>query len=183
MDRYVGESEQAVRALFERARQTAPSIVFLDEIDAIAGERGQFNEATERVVSQLLAELDGITENPNLIVLAATNRRGTIDEALLRPGRLEQHVEVPNPDTDAREAILRVHTRGKPIADEVSLSALAAETDGMSGAQLESIVREASMRAIREATDEYGPEEATEHADKIRITPDHFNAARESLSE
>jgi transitional endoplasmic reticulum ATPase len=183
MDRYVGESEQAVRELFERARQTAPSIVFLDEIDAIAGARGRSSEATERVVSQLLAELDGITENPNLIVLAATNRREMIDDALLRPGRLEQHIEVPNPDTDAREAILRVHTRGKPLAEEVSLPDLASETDGMSGAQLESIVREASMRAIRETTDEYGPEEATEHAGEILITPDHFNAARESLSE
>ncbi len=137
MDRYVGESEEAVRELFERARQTAPSIIFLDEIDAIASHRGQGNEVTERVVSQLLAELDGITENPNLVVLAATNRRDMIDDALLRPGRLEQHVEVPNPDREAREEILAVHTDGKPLADDTDMRDLAEETDGFSGAELE----------------------------------------------
>ncbi|MBX0323382.1 CDC48 family AAA ATPase [Halomicroarcula sp. F13] len=177
MDRYVGESEEAVRELFERARQTAPSIIFLDEIDAIASHRGQGNEVTERVVSQLLAELDGITENPNLVVLAATNRRDMIDDALLRPGRLEQHVEVPNPDHDAREAILYVHTEGKPLADDVSLSPLAADTEGFSGAELEAVVREASMLAIREAADEMGPAEASERADEVTITTDHFERA------
>ncbi|QIO23026.1 CDC48 family AAA ATPase [Haloarcula sp. JP-L23] len=177
MDRYVGESEEAVRELFERARQTAPSIIFLDEIDAIASHRGQGNEVTERVVSQLLAELDGITENPNLVVLAATNRRDMIDDALLRPGRLEQHVEVPNPDHDAREAILAVHTDGKPLADGISLSALAAETEGFSGAELEAVVREASMLAIREAAEEMGPAEASERADDVTITAEHFQRA------
>ena len=174
MDRYVGESEEAVRELFERARQTAPSIVFLDEIDAIASHRGQGNDVTERVVSQLLAELDGITENPNVIVLAATNRRDMIDDALLRPGRLEQHVEVPNPDTEAREEILRVQTRGKPLAEDVSLSQLAERTDGFSGAELEAMVREASMLAIREMAEEIGPEEANNRADEVRITSSHF---------
>ena len=179
MDRYVGESEEAVRELFERARQTAPSIIFLDEIDAIASHRGQGNEVTERVVSQLLAELDGITENPNLVVLAATNRRDMIDDALLRPGRLEQHVEVPNPDRAAREEILAVHTAGKPLAEDVSLTDLAAETDGFSGAQLEAVVREASMLAIREVASAYGPEEATENADEVEITAEHFGEALE----
>ncbi|WP_135302950.1 AAA family ATPase [Haloarcula amylovorans] len=183
MDRYVGESEEAVRELFERARQTAPSIIFLDEIDAIASHRGQGNEVTERVVSQLLAELDGITENPNLVVLAATNRRDMIDDALLRPGRLEQHVEVPNPDHDAREAILAVHTEGKPIAEDVSLSDLAAETEGFSGAELEAVVREASMLAIREAADEMGPAEASERADEVTIGTEHFERALERERE
>jgi len=178
MDRYVGESEEAVRELFERARQTAPSIIFLDEIDAIASHRGQGNEVTERVVSQLLAELDGITENPNVVVLAATNRRDMIDDALLRPGRLEQHVEVPNPDEAAREAILRVHTRGKPLAEDVDIATLAAETDGRSGAELEAIVREASMLSIREMADELGPAAASERADEVRITTDHLERAR-----
>jgi len=183
MDRYVGESEEAVRELFERARQTAPSIIFLDEIDAIASHRGGGNEVTERVVSQLLAELDGITENPNLIVLAATNRRDMIDDALLRPGRLEQHVEVPNPDRTAREEILSVHSRGKPLTDDVSLEELAVELEGYSGAELEAVVREASMLAIREMADEYGPEEATDRADEVRITAAHFRRAHESASE
>ncbi|MFC7077990.1 CDC48 family AAA ATPase [Haloarcula halophila] len=177
MDRYVGESEEAVRELFERARQTAPSIIFLDEIDAIASHRGDGNEVTERVVSQLLAELDGITENPNVVVLAATNRRDMIDDALLRPGRLEQHVEVPNPDRTAREEILAVHAAGKPIADDVSLSEIAEETGDLSGAELEAVVREASMLAIRETAAELGPEEATERADEVEITPDHFRRA------
>ncbi|PSP60964.1 AAA family ATPase [Halobacteriales archaeon QH_8_67_36] len=183
MDRYVGESEEAVRELFERARQTAPSIIFLDEIDAIASHRGQGNEVTERVVSQLLAELDGITENPNLVVLAATNRRDMIDDALLRPGRLEQHVEVPNPDTAAREEILAVHTRGKPLADDVAVPELAAELSGYSGAELEAVVREASMLAIREMADELGPAEATERADEVRITGDHFRRAMERAAD
>jgi len=179
MDRYVGESEEAVRELFERARQTAPSIIFLDEIDAIASHRGQGNEVTERVVSQLLAELDGITENPNLVVLAATNRRDMIDDALLRPGRLEQHVEVPDPDAEAREEILSVHTRGKPLADDVSVAELAGELAGFSGAELEAVVREASMLAIREMADEMGPAEASERADEVRITGAHFQRALE----
>ena len=177
MDRYVGESEEAVRELFERARQTAPSIIFLDEIDAIASHRGQGNEVTERVVSQLLAELDGITENPNLVVLAATNRRDMIDDALLRPGRLEQHVEVPEPDAAAREEILSVHTRGKPLAEDISVPDLAAELDGYSGAELEAVVREASMLAIREMADALGPAEASERASEVRITGDHFRRA------
>ncbi|MDS0258996.1 AAA family ATPase [Haloarcula sp. S1CR25-12] len=179
MDRYVGESEEAVRELFERARQTAPSIIFLDEIDAIASHRGQGNEVTERVVSQLLAELDGITENPNLVVLAATNRRDMIDDALLRPGRLEQHVEVPDPDAEAREEILSVHTRGKPLADDVSVAELAADLEGVSGAELEAVVREASMLAIREMAEEMGPAEASERADEVRITGAHFRRALE----
>ncbi|WP_254278683.1 AAA family ATPase [Haloarcula marina] len=183
MDRYVGESEEAVRELFERARQTAPSIIFLDEIDAIASHRGQGNEVTERVVSQLLAELDGITENPNLVVLAATNRRDMIDDALLRPGRLEQHVEVPNPDLEARAEILRVHTEGKPLADDVSIPDLAAETDGFSGAELEAVVREASMLAIREAADEMGPETANDRADEVTITAAHFQRALDREAE
>jgi transitional endoplasmic reticulum ATPase len=183
MDRYVGESEEAVRELFERGRQTAPSIIFLDEIDAIASHRGQGNEVTERVVSQLLAELDGITENPNLVVLAATNRRDMIDDALLRPGRLEQHVEVPNPDAAAREEILSVHTRGKPLADDVSVADLAADLDGYSGAELEAVVREASMLAIREMADDLGPAEATERADEVRITGDHFRRAVERAAD
>jgi transitional endoplasmic reticulum ATPase len=177
MDRYVGESEEAVREVFDRARQTAPSIIFLDEIDAIAGHRGGGNEVTERVVSQLLAELDGITENPNVVVLAATNRRDMIDDALLRPGRLEQHVEVPNPDAAAREEILAVHTRGKPLAEDVSLAELAEGTEGFSGAELEAVVREASMLAIRQVAEGIDPEAAGEHADEVQLTRAHFERA------
>ena len=177
IDKYVGESEKAVRQVFDRARQAAPAIVFFDEIDAIVGTRGETSEATERVVSQLLAELDGLSKNPNLIVLAATNRREAIDPALLRPGRLEAHVEVPYPDIDARREILSIHADGKPISETVDLDSLADDTDSLSGAQLKAIVRDASMRAIRELADGIGPEEATERADEVRIDETHFEAA------
>ncbi|WP_226013125.1 CDC48 family AAA ATPase [Halomicrobium salinisoli] len=182
LDRYVGESEKAVREVFERARQTAPTIIFLDEIDAIAGARGGSHEVTERVVSQLLTELDGVTENPNLVVVAATNRREAIDDALLRPGRLEKHVEVPDPDEEARREILRVHTDGKPVGDDVDLDDLAAVTAGYSGADLEALVRAASMRAIREVAAEATPEEADERTDEVLIEDRHFRSALESVA-
>jgi transitional endoplasmic reticulum ATPase len=178
LDRYVGESEKTVRKIFDRARQAAPSIVFLDEIDAIAGRRGEGHEVTERVVSQLLTEMDGLEDNPNVVVLAATNRREVLDPALLRPGRLESHVEVPLPDEAARRAILEVHGAGKPFDDDVSIDAIAAETTGYSGAELEALVREASMRAIREFAREVVPAEANERAEEVGIGAAHFEAAR-----
>ena len=177
LDKYVGESEKAVREVFDRARQAAPAIVFFDEIDALAGIRGDASESTERVVSQLLAELDGLAANPNVVVVAATNRREALDPALLRPGRFESHVEVPTPDRAARREILAVHTAGKPIGDDVDLDSIAARTEGSSGAELEALVRDASMRAIRELTAELGAEAATERADEIVIGRSHFEAA------
>ncbi|MDJ1434656.1 CDC48 family AAA ATPase [Halostagnicola sp. A-GB9-2] len=181
IDRYVGESEKAIRKVFERARQAAPSIVFFDEIDAIAGTRGESHEVTERVVSQLLTELDGMSENPNLVVLAATNRRDFIDPALLRPGRLDTHVLVPEPDTEARRKILEVHTRGKPFADDVDIDAFADGLEGYTGADLEALVRDASMKAIREIAMEYGPEEANERAGDVVIEQSHLEAARTAV--
>ena len=181
LDKYVGESEKAVREVFDRARRAAPAIVFFDEIDAVAGTRGEASEATERVVSQILTELDGLTENRNLVVLAATNRRESLDPALLRPGRLETHVEVPEPDRAARREILAVHARGKPLADDVTVEDLAAETEGLSGAQLEALLRTASLRAIRELAGDVGPAAATERADEIEIRREHLEAALEQV--
>jgi transitional endoplasmic reticulum ATPase len=182
LDRYVGESERAVREVFDRARQAAPAILFFDEIDAVAGARGAGQqEVTERVVSQLLTELDGLEDNPNVVVLAATNRRDALDPALLRPGRLEAHVEVPAPDAAGRRAVLRVHGRGKPFADDVDLDEFVPVTEGFSGADLEALVREASMRAIREFAAEMGPAAATERADEVTITRAHFEAALEAV--
>jgi transitional endoplasmic reticulum ATPase len=181
LDRYVGESEQAIRDLFERARQTAPAIVFLDEVDAIASERGEGHEVTERVVSQLLTELDRAADHPTLVVLAATNRKEDIDPALLRPGRFEQHIEVPNPDESARREVLEVHTEGTPLGEAVDLGELAAETANYSGAELEALVREASMRAIREIAAKVDPEEARERADEVTVDSQHFGAARDAL--
>jgi len=180
VDRYVGESEKAIREVFERARQSAPSIVFFDEIDAITAARGEGgHEVTERVVSQLLTELDGMRENPNLVVLAATNRKDHIDPALLRPGRLDTHVLVPEPDHDAREQILEVHTRGKPLDDDIDISSAAAELEGYTGADLEALVRTASMKAIREVADAYDPEEANTRAAEVVIERRHLEAARQ----
>jgi transitional endoplasmic reticulum ATPase len=182
IDKYVGESEKAVREVFERARQASPSIVFFDEVDAIAGRRGEGgHEVTERVVSQLLTELDGLADNPNLVVLAATNRRHTLDDALLRPGRLDTHIEVPEPDADARRAILEVHSRGKPLADDVDLGDIATDLEGYTGADIEAIVRGASMRAIRETAEQYGPEEANERANEVVVSRRHFEAAIEEV--
>ena len=181
LDRYVGESEQAIRDLFERARQTAPAIVFLDEVDAIASERGEGHEVTERVVSQLLTEMDRAADHPNLVVLAATNRKEDIDPALLRPGRFEQHVEVPNPDEPARREILDVHTEETPLGEAVDLDELAARTAGYSGAELEALVREASMRAIRGVAAEIDPEEAQARADEVTVEREHVDDAREAV--
>ncbi len=183
LDRYVGETEKAIRELFERARQTAPAIIFLDEIDATTGVRGDGNEVTERVVSQLLTEMDRAAGHPSVVVIAATNRRDTIDPALLRPGRLERHIEVPNPDQAARREILAVHTRATPLAGDVDLDAVAAELDGYSGAQIQSIVREASMRAVREVASAIEPAAAVDHTDEVVVEQAHFEAARETLDD
>ena len=185
LDRYVGESEKAVRDLFDRARQAAPVIVFFDEIDAVAADRdaagGGDSGVGERVVSQLLTELDRASDNPNLVVLAATNRREALDRALLRPGRLETHVEVPEPDRDARRKVFEVHTRGKPVADGVDLDRLADETEGYSGAEIAAVCREAAMTAIERVADEHG-EAANDHADDVGITADDFDRAVDTVA-
>jgi len=183
MDRYVGESEKAVREVFDRARQTAPAVVFFDEIDGIASQRVDSNEVTERVVSQLLTELDSAAENPDLIVLAATNRKEVIDPALLRPGRLERHVEVPDPDEAARREIFAVHTDGKPLGEDVDLDGLAADTENFSGAQVEALVREASMRAISDVATDATPEEASDRADEVTIRREDFEAAMDVVAD
>ncbi|KAB1188611.1 MULTISPECIES: CDC48 family AAA ATPase [Haloferax] len=185
LDRYVGESEKSVREVFDRARQAAPSILFFDEIDALATNRdsmGSDSGVTERVVSQLLTEMDNAADNPNLVVLAATNRRDALDPALLRPGRLETHVEVPAPDIEARRAILDVHVRDKPLSSDVDLNDVAAHMDGYTGADVAAVCREAALRAIQDVADAYEGTTANEHADEIRITRDHFNAALGSVS-
>ena len=183
LDRYVGESEKAVREVFDRARQTAPAIVFFDEIDAVATDRDRAsNEVTERVVSQLLTEFDAVADNPNLVVLAATNRKDALDPALLRAGRLESHVEVPAPDEPARRAILRVHTREKPLAADVDLDGVAARTAGYSGADLAAVCREAAMQAVRAVADAYPGAEANDHADEVSLTAAQFESALDAVS-
>ncbi|MFC3476961.1 CDC48 family AAA ATPase [Halobacterium litoreum] len=185
LNKYVGESEKGVREVFEKARANAPTVVFFDEIDSIAGERGRGMSDSgvgERVVSQLLTELDGIEELEDVVVVATTNRPDLIDNALLRPGRLDRHVHVPVPDEAARRAILDVHTRSKPLADDVDLDDIAARTDGFVGADVEALVREATMNATREFINSVDPEEATESVGNVRVTMAHFEDALDEVT-
>ncbi|MEM3857246.1 MAG: CDC48 family AAA ATPase [Thermoprotei archaeon] len=158
LSKWVGESEQAVREVFRKARQAAPSIVFFDEIDALAPSRGSGSDSnvTERVVSQLLTEMDGIVPLNNVTVVAATNRLDLVDNALLRPGRFDKVVEIPLPDEAARRQILEIHLRNKPLSKGVNIDKLARETSGMSGADIAGMVQAASMLAIRNFIDKHG---------------------------
>jgi transitional endoplasmic reticulum ATPase len=152
LSKWVGESEKAIREIFRKARQAAPTVIFFDEIDAIAPMRGLSVDSgvTERIVNQLLAEMDGIEKLENVVVIAATNRPDILDPALLRPGRFDRLIYVPPPDKGARVEILKVHTRSVPLAEDVSLEEIAEKTEGYTGADLAALVREATLRAIRE---------------------------------
>ncbi|MCY0860229.1 MAG: CDC48 family AAA ATPase [Sulfolobaceae archaeon] len=152
LSKWVGESEKAIREIFRRARQTAPCVIFFDEIDSIAPMRGFAHDSgvTERIVNQLLAEMDGIVPLNKVVVIAATNRPDILDPALLRPGRFDRLIYVPPPDEKAREEIFKVHTRGVPLAPDVNISELAKKTEGYTGADIEAVVREATMLVLRE---------------------------------
>ncbi len=148
---WVGESERHVREVFRRAKQVAPSIIFFDEIDALVPRRGYGTDShvTERVVSQLLAELSGLEELNGVVVIAATNRPDIVDQALLRPGRFDRQILVPTPDEKARLEIFRVHTKGMPLSGDVDIERLAVATEGHSGADIEALCREAALNAMR----------------------------------
>jgi transitional endoplasmic reticulum ATPase len=178
LSKYVGESERAVRELFKKARQAAPCILFLDELDAMAPTRsglGGDAHVTERVISQLLTELDGIEELRGVMVLGATNRIDMIDPALLRPGRFDLLLEVPVPDRQARRQIFEVHTAGKPLGPDVDVERLAEQTEGAVGADLEGICQEASLHAIREVVEHSANDEAADMP--LTITMGHFEKA------
>jgi len=152
LSKWVGESERAIREIFRRARIVAPAIIFLDEIDSIAPARGSRVDSgvTDRIVNQLLTEMDGIKPLRGVVVIAATNRPDLLDPALLRPGRFDRIIKVPPPDRKARLEILKIHTRRVPLAPDVDLEKLADMTNGFTGADLEALVREAVMLALRE---------------------------------
>ena len=190
LTKWVGESERGVREVFKKAKQASPCIVFFDELDALAPRRGAGSDShvTERVVSQLLAEMDGIEELKGVVVLGATNRLDIVDPALLRPGRFEVLMELPAPDRESRLAIFQVHTRGKPLAPDVDLEELAEHTEGLVGADIEGLCRQAAMLAIREFLEEQGSkgaegqgsrgaEEQGRSLDKLRIGRRHFKIA------
>jgi transitional endoplasmic reticulum ATPase len=187
ISKWVGESERGIREIFRRARQASPCIIFFDEIDSIAGTRGGMggveggsggNGGTDRMLSQLLTEMDGVREMTGVVVIAATNRGDMIDSALLRPGRFDKIVYVPNPDTVTRVKILEIHTKGKPISRDIDLNRIAKATEGFSGADVASVTNTAISLVLHEFLQKYpSPEEATKHSSEALVSQRHFDDA------
>jgi transitional endoplasmic reticulum ATPase len=185
LSKWVGESERGVRETFQRARQVAPCVLFLDELDALAPERGvAFDTVSDRVIGQLLTELDGIEGRRGVIVVGATNRPELIDPAVLRSGRFDLVLELPMPDRAARRLIFEIHTRGRPLAPNLSLDWLARRTDGLSGADIEATSRRAANLALAEwmrARGAGGAALPTTIPKGPQIEPRHFEAAIAAL--
>ena len=184
ISKWIGESERGIREIFRRARQASPCVIFFDEIDSIAPVRGGGMEgggghsSTERVVSQLLTEMDGIQEMHGVVVIAATNRVDIIDMALLRPGRFDKVIYVPNPDSKTRQKILEINTKDKPISHDVDLKRLADLTDGFSGADVSAVANTAISLVLHEYLERFPtPEEATKHASEALVSMNHFEEA------
>jgi transitional endoplasmic reticulum ATPase len=171
LSKWVGESEKAIRQTFRKARQVAPTVIFFDELDSLAPSRGNEvgNNVSERVVNQLLTELDGLEEMEDVMVIGATNRPDMIDPALIRSGRFDRLVMIGEPSEEGREQILKIHTEDSPLAPDVSLREVAEITGGFVGSDLESIAREAAMEALREDDD----------AEEIEMR--HFREAMEAV--
>ncbi|MFX0162102.1 MAG: CDC48 family AAA ATPase, partial [Candidatus Hodarchaeota archaeon] len=183
LSKWVGESEKAVREIFRKAKSASPSVIFMDELDAITPHRGSGigdSRVTERVISQILTELDGIIELNNVIVIGASNRPDIIDRALLRPGRFDKLIYVPLPDRAARIAIFKIHTRNYPLADDVDLEFFTDQTEEYSGAEIEAICNEASMTAIREFIYRHG-DEGKEHLKALKVRREHFEKAMKKV--
>jgi transitional endoplasmic reticulum ATPase len=150
--KWVGESEKAIREVFRKARMAAPAVIFLDEIDSLTPKRGMGmsdSGVSERVISQLLTEMDGITTLQDIVVVAATNRPDMVDSAVMRPGRFDRLIYVPEPDEKSRLQILKIYTKGMPICKDVDLNQLTIATKYYSGADIEALCREAAMHALR----------------------------------
>ena len=180
LSKWVGESERGIREIFRRARQAAPCVVFFDEIDSIAPTRGMGGDSmvTERVVSQLLTELDGIQALSGVVVIAATNRADMIDPALLRPGRFDKIVFVPMPDKSARQRILEIHAKGKPMGPDVDFAKISEMTEGFSGADTSAVANTAVSLVLHEYLAKYPtPEEAAKHASEAHVLLRHFEEA------
>jgi len=159
LSKYVGESERGIREIFKKARQAAPCILFFDEIDALAPTRGDGasdSHVAQRVISQLLTEMDGVEELKGVLVLAATNRKDMLDPALLRPGRFDLLLEVPPPDADGRAKIFEVHLKGKPLSADTEIRDLASRADGLTGAEIEMVCHRAALLAVRELIEAHG---------------------------
>jgi transitional endoplasmic reticulum ATPase len=182
ISKWIGESERGIREIFRRARQAAPCVIFLDEMDSIAPTRSGMEGGgggTERIVSQILTEIDGINELHGVVVLGATNRPDMIDPALLRPGRFDRIILVPNPDSQTRAKILQIHAHGKPIGQDVNIQRIAETmTEGFSGADTAAIVNIAISLVLHEYLAKYPtPEEAAKHASEAHVVMRHFEEA------
>ncbi len=152
LSKWVGESEKGVREIFRKARQAAPCIIFLDEVDALVPRRGtgsSDSHVTESVVSQILTEIDGLEELHNVLIIGATNRLDIVDEALLRPGRFDRVIEVPNPDQKGRRHILEIHTKKKPLSSDVRIDRIADLTSGFNGAEIGAVANRAAVSALK----------------------------------
>ncbi|MBQ3736014.1 MAG: AAA family ATPase, partial [Candidatus Methanomethylophilaceae archaeon] len=182
LSKWVGESEKAVRETFRKARQASPCVVFMDEIDSITSERGSGSDShvTERVISQLLTEMDGLNALNDVIVIAATNRPDIIDPALLRPGRFDKSIYIGTPDEESRRKIFEIHTKSKPLAEDVDLAKLAAESDGYTGADIAAVCNEAVMGAVRELV-KSGNMPSDEEIDKCQVHMADFERAMGKL--
>ena len=185
LNKFVGESEKAVREVFRKARQASPCIIFFDEIDSVAPTRGSSmgdSHVTERVISQFLTEMDGLEELRNVIIIAATNRPDIIDSALLRPGRFDRLLFVPPPDLEARKQIFKIHTRKTPLADDVNLDELARKTDGYTGADIASLANTGVMLALWEHISKAkDPEDAKKRAKGLKVAKRHFDEALQKI--
>ncbi len=174
VEMFVGLGAKRVREMFKETRRAAPAILFIDELDAIGRKRGSSlsgNDEREQTLNQILVELDGMDENAGILVMAATNRADVLDPALLRPGRFDRVITVNNPDVKEREAILRLHAKGKRIAEDVHFKNIAKRTPGYSGAQLENIVNEAALLSVREKTAVITLEQIDEAIDRVAAGP------------
>ncbi|MFA5802444.1 MAG: ATP-dependent zinc metalloprotease FtsH, partial [Thermoleophilia bacterium] len=176
VEMFVGVGASRVRDLFEQAKQNAPCIIFIDEIDAVGRHRGAGlgggHDEREQTLNQLLVEMDGFEMKDNVIMIAATNRPDILDPALLRPGRFDRQIVVDRPDRIGREAIIKVHTRGKPLADDIKADALAGQTPGFTGADLANLVNEAALLAARHGKKEIGMEELEEGIMRVLAGPE-----------
>ena len=186
ISRYVGESERGVRETFKTAKHAAPTILFLDEIDSLVPRRGSSStdaHVTERVISQFLTEMDGIEELKGVVVLAATNRLDLVDPAILRSGRFDLLFELPAPDEQTRLEIFRIHTKNKPLSEDVDLKELAKQTEGRTGSDIEFIARKASMFAVRQYIEDGPPSEDARADRPLKVSKEHFDRAVKLLKE
>ena len=182
LSKYVGESERGVRDVFRKAKLAAPCIIFFDEIDSLVPSRGggaTDSHVTERVISQFLAEMDGVEDLNGVLVLGATNRPDILDPALMRPGRFDIQVAIPLPDRVGRQQIFEIGLGDKPLAGKVDIAALAEATEGFSGAEIRAVCTRAAWAAIREAVARSEP--AQDSVPRVSITRDHLNSALQEI--